>query len=57
MKLLSSYEKDIVNNCDTAASVNIQHTGSLAGWSPAMIWKKSLVSRKHAWLLQNDNDK
>jgi len=35
----------IVNACYTAASVNIQH--SLAGWSLVVIWKKSLVLRKH----------
>jgi len=51
----TSKVKNIVNTCYTATSVYIQH--SLACWSPALIWKKSLVLWKHIWLLQNDNDK
>ena len=36
LTLFSTTEvKDMVNKCDTAALVNIQH--SLAGWSPAVI--------------------
>ena len=44
--IFNKWSKNIVSACYTAASVNIQH--SLAGWSPAVVWKKSLVSRKHA---------
>jgi len=45
--ILNKWSKNIVNACYTAASVNSQH--SLAGWGPVVIWKKSLLLRKHAW--------